>query len=142
MRNREDDEAAAILRGVLRLGRRLRAARPSGEATPSGIGLMSTLGRLGPMPAARMAEEEGLQPQSLSRLITSLERAGCIRRERNEADRREMLIALTDHGQEVLTADMAARRQWLKQSMAPLTAAERRTLIQAADIMLRLAREG
>lgn len=141
MEKAEDDEISAILRGVLWLGRRLRAERPPSEATPSGVGLLSTLSRLGAMPAARLAEEEGLQAQSLSRLIASLERAGCILRERSETDRREILIALTDHGQEVLSADMAVRRRWLEQAMEPLTAAERKMLIEAAGIMLRLARQ-
>jgi len=142
MQDCRDDETTTILRGVLRRGRRLRAARPAdGELTPAGIGLMSTLSRLGPMPAARLAEEEGLQPQSLSRLIAGLERAECIRRERNAADRREILIALTDRGSGLLSAEMAARRHWLKRAMASLTAAERQTLIDAAAIMLRLARE-
>jgi len=137
---RDKDETAAILRGVLRLGRRLRGARPPGVATASGIGLLSTLNRLGPMSAKRLAEEEGLQPQSLSRLIAALERSGCIRRESNAADRRERLIALTDRGRETLNAYMAARYRWLKQAMTVLTAAERQTLVDAAHVMLKLAR--
>lgn len=138
---KEDDEVVAILRGVSALGRRLRNQRPPGEATASGIGLLATLARLGPMPAVRLAEAEGLQAQSLSRLIAALETVGCIERQRSEVDRREIVIALTAHGRRVLGADIRARRAWLDGAMRrTLEPAERRTLIEAAAIMLKVAR--
>ncbi|WP_309419500.1 MarR family transcriptional regulator [Telmatospirillum sp.] len=138
-----DSEAdiAAILRGVLWLGRRLRTERPPSGISLSGIGLLSTLNRSGPMSAVCLAAEEGLQAQSLSRLIASLERAGCIERQRSEIDRREIVIGLTPRGREALAEDMRGRRFWLEPAMAQaLTETERATLLQAADAMLKLAR--
>jgi len=135
-----DDDGTTILRGVLRLGRRLRSERPPSKVSPSAIGLLSTLRRLGPMPAVRLAAEERLQAQSLSRLIASLEASGCIERKHNEADRREIVLSITKRGREILTADMNARRRWLEQAMsASLTKDERQTLAKAASIMLKLA---
>jgi DNA-binding MarR family transcriptional regulator len=137
----ENAPVAALLRGVLRLGRRLRAERPRCRVSASGIGLLSTLNRLGPMPAARLADEEGLQAQSLTRIISSLEREGCIERQRSETDRREIVIALTLHGQAALADDMRGRRLWLEHAMATgLTEAEREALLQAAEAMLKLSR--
>jgi DNA-binding MarR family transcriptional regulator len=134
-------DVAAVLRGVLRLSRRLRSERPPGGITSAAVGLLGTLRRLGPMPAARLAQAEGLRAQSLSRLIARLERAGCIARTRDAADRRLIAIALTERGREVLAADMSARRRWLKAAMAAsLTKAERRRLVAAARLMLKLAR--
>lgn len=141
MNGGSEDDVDAILRGVLGLGRRLRAERPAGGVSLSGISLLSTLKRSGPMPAVRLAEEEGLQAQSLSRLIASLERAGCIERQRSQTDRREIVIALTPHGREALAEDMRGRRRWLEQAVGhALTEAERAALLQAADAMLKLAR--
>ena len=133
------NEAARIVRGVLSLGRRLRAERPQGSASLSAISILATLRRLGPIPAARLAAEERLQPQSLTRLIASLEQEGWIARVRSEVDRREIMIALTQDGDRALAADMRARRIWLERAMAAtLSKAERDTLLKAAEVMLKL----
>ena len=85
-----DKETAPILRAILALGRRLRSARPEGAATLSAISLLGALARLGSMPATQLAVEERLQPQSLTRLVASLEKAGLIERRRSETDRRRV----------------------------------------------------
>jgi DNA-binding MarR family transcriptional regulator len=134
------EQTAPIVRAVLSLGRRLRAERPAGSASLSAIAILSTLWRLGPVPAVRLAAVEQLQPQSLTRLIIGLERDGLISRTPNEADRREIIIALTRHGRKVLAADIRARGEWLERAMAAtLTAAERRRLLEASEAMLKLA---
>ena len=138
-----EDYAAAVVRGVLGLGRRLRTERPKGGVSVSGIGVLSTLNDQGSMPAARLAEKENLQAQSLTRIIASLERLECIERRRSESDRREIVIALTQRGREALLDDMRGRRLWLERAMAEvLTEAEREALLSAAAAMLKLARYG
>ena len=135
------ESTAAIVRAVLSLGRRLRAERPHGAPALSAIAVLSALNRLGPMPASRLAAEERLQPQSLTRIIVALERQGWIARTRNPRDRREIMIALTKGGQSALADDMRARRRWLEQAMAEaLTEAERAALLAASAAMLKLAR--
>jgi DNA-binding MarR family transcriptional regulator len=138
-----DKETAPILRAILALGRRLRSARPEGAATLSAISLLGALARLGSMPATQLAVEERLQPQSLTRLVASLEKAGLIERRRSETDRRELTIALTRKGKAALAEDLGARQAWLDRAMAEaLTDAERSTLIAAANAMLKLAFHG
>lgn len=137
------DSADRIVRAVLALGRRLRSERPTGTASLSAISILSTLNRVGPMPANRLAAEERLQPQSLTRVIVGLEAAGWIRRTRSTADRREISIALTARGRRLLDRELRARRTWLAQAIATtLTAAERATLVHAADAMWKLAVQG
>jgi DNA-binding MarR family transcriptional regulator len=129
-----------IVRGVLLLGRRLRAARPEGSDSLSTIAMLATLHRLGPMPAWRLAFEERLQPQSVTRIVAAMERDGLITRSRRDADRREIELALTPQGRTVLSEDIKARRIWLEKAMdACLSEGERQTLLKAADIMLKLA---
>ena len=136
------DDAALIVRGVLRLGRRLRSERP-GSVSLSSLGLLSTLHRVGPMPAARLAQAERLQPQSLSRLIAQLEREGFIKRHPGEQDRRTLILEITAAGRQILSRDMAARRAWLEGAMRRvLVPGEREMLAHAAVAMLRLADEG
>lgn len=141
MSSRESaDPAALIARAVLRLGRRLRAARPQGSVSLSALALLATLLRLGPMTAARLAREERLQPQSLSRLLASLDGQGLIARRRDAADRRGTIIEITAAGRSAVGRDMAARRAWLDQAMEmALDAEERARLAEAAELMLKVA---
>ncbi len=140
MSSNSDAPATLILRSVLLLGRRLRAARAEGPHSLSTIAILATLHRLGPMPAWRLALEEHLQPQSVTRIIAALERDELISRTRSEIDRREIELSITPHGRTVLSEDMGSRRAWLEKAMdARLTPEERTTLMEASEIMLKLA---
>jgi DNA-binding MarR family transcriptional regulator len=136
----ENDKSIQIVRGVLSLVRRLRAEQPPSSTSLAGVGVLSTLWRLGPMPAARLAGEERLQPQSLTRLISSLERADLISRSPSKTDGREIVISVTPRGLETLSANMSAHRRWLEQAMAEtLNDAERKVLLEASGAMIKLA---
>lgn len=140
MNDPDNDEATLILRSVLSLGRRLRAERPDGAISPAAVALLGALYRLGPVPAVQLAAELRLQPQSLTRLLDTLEDRDLITRTPSTQDRRERVIALTRRGRVAFLADMRERRQWLKVAMSGmLTARERATLLEAAQLMLRLA---
>ena len=137
------DDTALIVRGVLRLSRRLRSERPASTVSLSAVSLLSTLHRSGPMPAARLAQAERLQPQSLSRLIAQLEREGLIERRPGKEDRRTLILEITAAGRRALSHDMTARRAWLEGAMRKvLVPGEREMLAHAAVAMLRLANEG
>lgn len=134
------EEGLSILKAVLALGRRLRAERPEGAVILSALSILGTLNRLGAIPAIRLAAEERLQPQSLTRILASLEKDGHIARTRNPADRREMTIALTERGRRLLVEDIRARRAWLEDAMAAaLNASDRHLLFAASEAMLKLA---
>lgn len=135
-----DSEEALIVRAVLRLSRRLRMEAPAGELSGAALGLLATLHRRGPMPAVALAEEEGLQPQSLTRLLQALEEAALIERTPDPGDRRNRIITLTGRGRQALRSTMRQRRGWLAEAMAErLSDRERATLAEAAALMLRLA---
>jgi DNA-binding MarR family transcriptional regulator/uncharacterized glyoxalase superfamily protein PhnB len=135
-----DEPSALIARAVLRLGRRLRAARPDNSVNLSTLALLATLHRRGPMSAVQLAREEKLQPQSLTRLLAAMTRDGLIARETDPADRRAQVIAITREGRGVVARDMAARRAWLDQAMQmALTPEEREQLTAAAPLMLKVS---
>ena len=95
------------------------------------------------MPAARLAQAERLQPQSLSRLIAQLDREGLIKRRPGKEDRRTLILEITEAGRRALSHDMTARREWLEGAMRKvLMPGERAMLAHAAVAMLRLANEG
>lgn len=135
-----DKEAVSLLRAILALGRRMRAERPAGSVTFAALSILGTLARLGPMPAARLAAEERLQPQSLTRLIAALEQDKLIERRRSTQDRRTLIIALTEKGWNVLVDDLTERNAWLEAMMtAALSEDEREALAAAAAAMYKLA---
>ncbi|TPG44901.1 MarR family transcriptional regulator [Roseomonas nepalensis] len=135
------EDLAAILHGVLSLGRRLRAERPVGGVSLSGVAVLSTLRRLGPLPAARLAEAERLQAQSLTRVLGGLSRSGYVERRQSEVDRRENIVAITPLGEATLVEDFRARREWLSRAMVEgLDSKERDALRNAATAMAKLAR--
>ncbi|GBQ32069.1 MarR family winged helix-turn-helix transcriptional regulator [Gluconacetobacter sacchari] len=133
-------DIARLMSGILWLGRRLRRERRDASIPLTMIGIMGTLYRLGPMPAATLAAHELLQPQSLTRTIAALERRRYIARQPNPADRREIILSLTSPGLQALSADMERRREWLLDAMAhALTAEERARLLACEDIFAKLA---
>ena len=135
-----EDPSGLIARAVLRLGRRLRAARPDESVNLSTLALLTTLMRLGPMSAVQLAREEKLQPQSLTRLLAAMTREGLIARATDPADKRAHVIEITREGRGVVVRDLAARRAWLDQAMdMALTPAERDRLKAAAPLMLKVA---
>ncbi|POA57586.1 transcriptional regulator, partial [Pseudomonas sp. GW460-R15] len=77
--DRESDEAR-IVRAVLRLARAMRRSAGAAELTGGGLALIATLYRNGPMSAVALARAEGLQPQSLSRLLVRMEGDSLIER--------------------------------------------------------------
>jgi DNA-binding MarR family transcriptional regulator len=142
MSSGEDEEAdeARIVRAVLRLARALRGSARAAEVTGGTLGLLATLYRSGPLSAVALARAEGLQPQSLSRLLARMEKDALVARRIDQDDRRRHVITLTPRGLGALGWSMGERRRWLAQVMhEQLSPAERGTLAAAADIMLRIA---
>jgi DNA-binding MarR family transcriptional regulator/uncharacterized glyoxalase superfamily protein PhnB len=140
MKDVDHESTAQLLRSVLALGRRLRAARAPGTRALTGLTILGTLYRLGPMFAAQLAAEEGLQPQSLTRLLAELERKQLISRRRSDTDGRAQTITLTVLGRRRLLDEIGERRAWLKTAMATaLTPDERDIAKSASAVLLKIA---
>jgi DNA-binding MarR family transcriptional regulator len=145
----EPDRAAEIRQGVTRLARRLRAERsPRGrdaterstaELSTGKISILADLARHSPATAGDLAAAANQQPQSLTRLLAELAAAGLLVRTRSEADRRQVLLEITDAGRAALHRDMARRDAWLSEALASLTETEQEVLRLAARLMDRLA---
>src|SRR4051812_9865323 len=140
MNKSNSDPVTLFLRGILALGRRVRAERPPDSVSLSGLSILGSLNQFGPIVATRLAAEERLQPQSLTRLLADLEHDRLITRKRNKSDRRQITIAITEKGRKVLFEDIAARREWLETAMnAALSQQERKVILSASVLMMRLA---
>jgi DNA-binding MarR family transcriptional regulator len=131
---------AKIRRGATRLARRMRLERPVESLSPTKLAVLAHVSRWGAATPGEIASAERLQPQSLTRVIAELEAEGLITRERDEHDRRQYLLDLTQAGLDALAADMRARDAWLDEALlAELTETERQVLYLAGTLMDRLS---
>jgi DNA-binding MarR family transcriptional regulator len=103
------------------------------------LGVLARLARGGVMSPGELAAAEHIQPQSLTRTLTSLERDRLIVRGSDEHDRRRATLAITAEGMSVLRADMHQRDVWLATALACLTPAERAVLRIAGELMQSVA---
>ena len=131
--------ATEIRRGVTRLGRRLRAERPADSPSAARIAVLAHLYRFGPSTPGELARAEGLDPQSLTRMLAALEADGLMTRTVSPDDRRVSVLAITPAGADLVVRDMGARDAWLAAVLGELSEAEVAVLRLAAEVMSRLA---
>jgi DNA-binding MarR family transcriptional regulator len=143
-----DDAARAVLphadtvrRAVTHMARRLRSLRHDREISGAKLSLLARLHRANrPLVAADIARTEGLQPQSLTRLIAELDARGLIARSQDDFDRRQILIEITPQGRRHLRSDAIQQNLWLAKAMtSALTKPECELLRIAAELLDRLA---
>jgi DNA-binding MarR family transcriptional regulator len=131
--------AADLRVSVMRLARRIRQQRSADDIS---VGQYSVLGALvthGPRTPRELADHERVQPPSMTRTINCLLEAGLVERTDHPLDGRQVLVTVTDHGARIIEETRKQRTAWLAQRLAELTPAERTTLAEAAQLLLRLA---
>jgi DNA-binding MarR family transcriptional regulator len=130
--------AASELRIVIgQLVRRLRAEHrfPISHAS-----VLARLDREGPRTTSALAAAERVRPQSMAQTLSELQAAGLVARRPDPLDRRQILIELTNEGQQTLAEDRRRRDGWLTQAIdAELTSEEQETLTRAISLLQRLA---
>jgi len=138
---RTDSGLASALRiSVARLSRRLRSERePQNELSVGQLSVLGALYRNGECAVGELAAHERVQPPSMTRTVNCLAEGGYVVRRKNDADGRQVVVALSEKGRETLEADRRRRDAWLAQRLRELTPEERSVLRQAAPIIERLA---
>ena len=136
-----DSGLAPSLRvAVMRLRRRLASERdPHNDLSLSAMTVLGGLFKEGEMTLGQLADREKVQPPSMTRTVNCLEEGGYVTRRQSATDKRQVLVAITDHGRETVLADRARRDAWLSLRLAGLTAREREILRDAAPILEKLA---
>lgn len=124
---------------VMRLNRRLRAQRTNASVTLSQISALSSLHKCGPMTPGELAAREGVQPPSMTRVISAIEDLGYISKRAHPNDGRQVIVELTEQGLSYIEADISAREAWLDARLSELDESERETLTRAAEIIDRMA---
>lgn len=129
--------ASSLRLAVIRLNRRLRSQRADPSVTQTHIAAMNTLDRLGPMTPGELAAREKVQPPSMTRVLAALEDRGLIARAPHQTDRRQVIVALTDAGTN-LVEEVRAREAWLSQRLKELPEQDRMVLQAAIEVINKL----
>jgi DNA-binding MarR family transcriptional regulator len=91
------------------------------------------------MTPGELAENEKVQPPSITRVIASLEERGLIQRMPHPSDRRQVVLTVTDQGRDVVRKVRQLREAWLARRLRDLTPAERTILRDAVPILEKLS---
>lgn len=85
----------------------------------------------GPMHSAALAEAMGLHPSNATRACDRLVALGLLDRRDNPADRRHLLLSLTDDGRKMVRSVTNRRRREIREILGRMPAADRRQLAAA-----------
>jgi DNA-binding MarR family transcriptional regulator len=132
---------AAELRLVI--GRLIRSIRQhnAGGLTPSQVSALATIEELGPIRISDLATRESMGAPVATRVTTSLEDLGYIKRVQDSQDKRACLVALTPSGQKVLKNLWEERTAGINQRIQMLTKSEIAALNAALPVLDKLARD-
>jgi DNA-binding MarR family transcriptional regulator len=135
------DTAARLRASIGKLSRRLRptAAGAAAGLTPTRISVLFSIQRLGPLRLSELAEEEGLNPTMLSRVIADFAEAGLVTRDCDPDDRRAALVQATVAGRKLCERMRGERTDVLELALASLSADDRRAVERALPVLEQLA---
>lgn len=133
--------ASQLRLAVVRLNRRLRSQQLSTNVSLTQLSALSTLHKCGAMTPGQLATKEGVQPPSMTRVISSLEGLGFVERTAHPTDGRQAIVTLSEVGRDYIEANISAREAWLDERLAKLSDEERATLSHASEIIERIAEQ-
>jgi len=135
------DTAARLRASIGKLSRRLRptAAGAAAGLTPTRISVLFTIARLGPIRLSELAEEEGLNPTMLSRVIADFAESGLVTRDCDPGDRRAALVQATAAGRKLCERMRGERNDVLGVALGALSEEDRYAIEQALPVLERLA---
>lgn len=137
----KDEEIMGMLRKLNAMSRRSRPPHdvpppPMGEMMPpppprehGRVRLMNMLKENGKLSQREIAEKLDIRPQSLSELLVKMESDGLISRRQDKDDKRVIVVALTEKGEEQLVVLRQANREHAEKLFSPLTEEEKDALI-------------
>jgi DNA-binding MarR family transcriptional regulator len=137
-------DLAAQLRTILsRLKRRLREHGGREDLTPSQVAVLLRLEKDGAATVSGLARAEGMRPQSMSSIVTSLQDAGLVGSSSDPNDRRQTLMSLSKKCEKLLREGRAARQDWLTTTiLQKLSAQEQQRLSTTLELLSRLTEDG
>lgn len=129
----DDVTAGALAERVMRVAHQIRRASLAGLAplnlTPAQSRALRTIARTGePIRMGELASTLGVVPRSATDLVDALQEAGLVTRTVDPANRRSVLVELTQQGRDIQQAMAEARAATADALFGTLDPAERRQL--------------
>lgn len=131
---------AAELRAISgKLKRKLREQGGRSDLRPSQVSVVLRIEKDGPATVSSLARVEGMRPQSMSAIVTSLLEAGLVSGSPDPNDGRQTLVSLSQKCQKLLRDGRAARQDWLTTRIQKkLSSHEQERLAAAVNLLARL----
>ena len=124
---------AAEIRTVFgKLKRRLREHGGRNDLTPSQVSVLLRLEKDGSATVSSLARAEGMRPQSMSAVVTSLQEAGLVSGAPDPGDGRQTLMSLTPKCLKWLQEGRAARQDWLTTTISQKLSAQEQEKLQGS----------
>jgi DNA-binding MarR family transcriptional regulator len=129
------ETAERLRRAVGRLGRALRLTHVDGSLSPGQREVLATIVRRGPLRLSELAAEEGLNPTTLSRILSHLASAKLVTRRQDEVDARVVHLAATEAGLALQKEMRGERTDALFFALEKLTADQHRVVLEALPVL-------
>jgi DNA-binding MarR family transcriptional regulator len=101
----------------------------------SQLGLLDAVATHGPLLVGQIAAHAGVSGPSATRMLKQLEAGGVVTRRRSADDERKVLVALTDHGQDLVDRQRRALRTAQRGHYAELTPQQRKVFVEVLHQM-------
>lgn len=137
LRPEGDDELAARLRiAVTRLHRRLRQQSVVG-VSPTQEAALATINRLDRPTLGELAQAEGVQPPTMTRVVANMEASGLVRKFSDTEDRRVSRVELTREGHATLEWIRSRKNAYVARQLARLSPEDRQHAAELAALLER-----
>lgn len=129
--------AAADIRVVVsRLRRRMRSLSEESTLPAAQTSVLARLDKEGETTASELATSERVRPQSMAKIVGSLETAGMVSRRPDPEDGRRQLVSLTPQGRAYRTDTRRAAVEWLTRALEEHCTEEERQALLASIAVL------
>lgn len=125
---------------AIHLLRRLRREDDASGLPAPQLSALSVIVFGGPITLGALATAEQVRPPTISKLVATLEEAGLVEREIDEADRRVMRVRATARGTRLLQEGRTRRVASLAAALAALPSSDRTTLARAVPVLEKVVR--
>src|SRR4051812_19987053 len=115
---------------------RARLARDESGLSPSQLALLDAVAADGPLLVGQIAERAGVSGPTATRMLKQLERRAVVTRQRGSHDERQVLVTLTQHGQNLVARQRDALRDRQRQHYSALRPQQRETFV---DVLRQMA---
>ena len=131
---RLDDQIGYILRRVTQRHLSIFAAAIP-EVTTTQFAVLARLAEIGPVSQNHLGRATAMDAATIKGVVDRLAKLGLVATTADPADRRRLIVSLTEAGSGLVTARTATALRISAETLAPLSAGDARTLMQ---LLLRL----